>query len=118
MSSGSGVSNSKRCHVFSLAQVGGKQPKKKQNKKRVDTDRMTLEAAGIKYIPEVSNMDSNAPDTDFDIDIGSIHTNILTRVNEALSQTGGVEEGSDKVFCTADANSYCDFRHSIWPLGR
>ena len=72
----------------------------------------------MECIPEASTMDSNAPDTNFDIDIGSIHTNILTRVNEALSQTGGVEEGSDKVFCTADANSYCDFRHSIWPLGR
>ena len=115
MSSDSSVPNSKRCLVFSPAQVGGQQPEKRT---RVDTERMTLEAAGMECIPEASTMDSNAPDTNFDIDIGSIHTNILTRVNEALSQTGGVEEGSDKVFCTADANSYCDFRHSIWPLGR
>ena len=115
MSSGSSARNSKRCLVFSPAQVGGQQPEKRT---RIDTERMTHEAAGMECIPEASTMDSNAPDTNFDIDIGSIHTNILTRVNEALSQTGGVEEGSDKVFCTADANSYCDFRHSIWPLGR
>ena len=95
MSSDSSVPNSKRCLVFSPAQVSGKQHKKRT---RVDTERMTLEAAGMECIPEDSTMDSNAPDTDFDVDIGSIHTNILTRVNEALSQTGSVEEGSDKCF--------------------
>ena len=42
---------------------------------------------------------SKAPNTNFDIDIGSIPTHILTRVNEALSQTDGVEEGGDKGKC-------------------
>ena len=95
MSSDSSVPNSKRCLAFSPAQVSGKQHKKRT---RVDPENMTLEAAGMECIPEDSTMDSNAPDTDFDVDIGSIHTNILTRVNEALSQRGSVEEGSDKCF--------------------
>ena len=89
MSSGSSVRNSKRCLVFFPAQVSGHQPEKRA---RTDTRRMTHEVAGMEYIPEASKKDSKAPDTDFDTDIGSIHTNILTRVNEALSQTGGVEE--------------------------
>ena len=41
----------------------------------------------------------NEPGTYFDTDIGSIHTNILTRVNEAISQTGGLGEGGDKDKC-------------------
>ena len=96
MSSGSSARNSKRCLVFSPAQVGGQQPEKRT---RIDTERMTHEAAGMECIPEASTMDSNAPDTNFDIDIGSIPTHILTRVNEALSQTDGVEEGGDKGKC-------------------
>ena len=51
------------------------------------------------YAPKAFDDELNEPGTDFDIDIGSIHTNILTRVNEALSQTGGLGEGGDKDKC-------------------
>ena len=53
----------------------------------------------MEYVPKASDDELNEPGTDFDIDIGSIHTNILTRVNEAFSQTGGLGEGGDKDKC-------------------
>ena len=53
----------------------------------------------MEYAPKAFDDELNEPGTDFDIDIGSIHTNILTRVNEALSQTGGLGEGGDKDKC-------------------
>ena len=51
---------------------------------------------GMEYAPKAFDDELNEPGTDFDIDIGSIHTNILTRVNEAFSQTGGLVEGGDE----------------------
>ena len=51
------------------------------------------------YAPKAFDDELNEPGTDFDIDIGSIHTNILTRVNEAFLQTGGLGEGGDKDKC-------------------
>ena len=53
----------------------------------------------MEYVPKASDDELNEPGTDFDINIGSIHTNILTRVNEAFSQTGGLGEGGDKDKC-------------------
>ena len=50
-------------------------------------------------MPEASNNDSSAPNTVFDIDIGFIHTNILTRVK-------------DKCFVQHMYTSHCDFRCS------
>ena len=53
----------------------------------------------MQYAPKAFDDELNEPGTDFDIDIGSIHTNILTRVNEAFSQTGRFGEGGDKDKC-------------------
>ena len=51
----------------------------------------------MELAPKAFDDELNEPGADFDIDIGSIHTNRLTRVNEAFSQTGG--EGGDKDKC-------------------
>ena len=53
----------------------------------------------MEHAPKAFDDELNEPGTDFDTDIGSIHTNILTRVNEAFSQTGGLGEGGDKDKC-------------------
>ena len=94
----SGVRIGKRGLVFSPTQTSTKQPDKR-SRVGSDTERMVHESVGMVYAPKAFDDDLNEPGTDFDIDIGSIHTNILTRVNEALLQTGGLGEGGDKDKC-------------------
>ena len=94
----SGVCTGKRGLVFSLTQTSTEQPDKR-TRVGSDTERMVHESVGMEYAPKAFDDELNEPGTDFDIDIGSIHTNILTRVNEALSQTGGLGEGGDKDKC-------------------
>ena len=94
----SGVRTGKRGLVFSPTQTSTKQPDKR-TRLGSDTERMVHESVGMEYAPKALNDELNEPGTDFDIDIGSIHTNILTRVNEAFSQTGGLGEGGDKDKC-------------------
>ena len=91
----SGVRTGKRGLVFSPTQTSTKQPDKR-TRVGSDTERMVHESVGMEYAPKAFDDELNEPGTDFDIDIGSIHTNILTRVNEAFSQTGGLGEGGDK----------------------
>ena len=94
----SGVRTGKRGLVFSPTQTSTKQPDKR-TRVGSDTERMVHESVGMEYAPKAFDDELNEPGTDFDIDIGSIHTNILTRVNEAFSQTGGLGEGGDKDKC-------------------
>ena len=94
----SGVRTGKRGLMFSPTQTSTKQPDKR-TRVGSDTERMVHESVGMEYAPKAFDDELNEPGTDFDIDIGSIHTNILTRVNEALSQTGGLGEGGDKEKC-------------------
>ena len=94
----SGVRTGKRGLVFSPTQTSTKQPDKR-TRVGSDTERMVHESVGMEYAPKAFDDELNELGTDFDIDIGSIHTNILTRVNEALSQTGGLGEGGDKDKC-------------------
>ena len=94
----SGVRTGKRGLVFSPTQTSTKQPAKR-TRVGSDTERMVHESVGVEYAPKAFDDELNEPGTDFDIDIGSIHTKILTRVNEAFSQTGGLGEGGDKDKC-------------------
>ena len=91
----SGVRTGERGLVFSPTQTSTRQPDKR-TRVGSDTERMVHESVGMEYAPKAFDDELNEPGTDFDIDIGSIHTNILTRVNEAFSQTGGLVEGGDK----------------------
>ena len=84
--------------LFSPTQTSTKQPDKR-TRVGSDTERMVHESVGMEYAPKAFDDELNEPGTDFDIDIGSIHTKILARVNEALSQTGGLGEGGDKDKC-------------------
>ena len=79
-------------------QTSTKQPDKR-TRVGSDTERMVHESVGMEYAPKAFDDELKEPGTDFEFDIGSIHTNILTRVNEALSQTGGLGEGGDKDKC-------------------
>ena len=94
----SGVRTGKRGLVFFPTQTSTKQPDKR-TRVGSDTERMVHESVGMEYAPKAFDDELNEPGTDFDIDIGSIHTNTLARVNEALSQTGGLGEGGDKDKC-------------------
>ena len=94
----SGVCTGKRGLVFSLTQTSTEQPDKR-TRVGSDTERMVHESFGMEHAPKAFDDELNEPGADFNIDIGSIHTNILTRVNEALSQTGGLGEGGDKDKC-------------------
>ena len=94
----SGVCTGKRGLVFSPTQTSTEQPDKR-TRVGSDTERMVHESFGMEHAPKAFDDELNEPGADFDIDIGSIHTNILTRVNEALSQTGGLGEGGDKDKC-------------------
>ena len=94
----SGVRTGKRGLVFSLMQTSTKQPDKR-TWVGSDTERMVHESVGMEHAPKAFDDELNEPGTDFDIDIGLIHTNILTRVNEAFLQTGDLGEGGDKDKC-------------------
>ena len=93
-----GVRTAKRGLVFFPTQTSTKQPDKR-TRVGSDTEKMVHESVGMEFAPKAFDDELNEPGTDFDIDIGSIHTNILTQVNEALSQTGGLGEGGDKDKC-------------------
>ena len=96
----SDVRSDKRGLVFSPTQTSTKQPDKR-TRVGSDIERMIHESVGMEYASKASDTDKlNESGTDFDTDIGSIHTNIMTRVNEAFSQTGGLGEGSHKDKCS------------------
>ena len=93
-----GVRTGKRGLVFSPTQTSTKQPDKR-TRVGSDTERMVHESVGMEHAPKAFDDELNEPGTYFDIDIESIDTNILTRVNEAFLQTGGLGEGDDKDKC-------------------
>ena len=75
----SGVRTGNRGLVFSPTQTSTKQPDKR-TRVSSDTERMIHESVGMEYAPKAFDDELNEPGTDFDIDIGTILTNILTRV--------------------------------------
>ena len=53
----------------------------------------------MEYAPKASDDELIEPGTNFDTDIGSIRTNIVTRVYEVFSRRGGVGERGDRDKC-------------------